>query len=143
MAAAPAIVGETLDDLPAGPTARWHDVNFRVRLYGGALASVTDLALFSGANAAAVQRSDRAWEVIQFANAELTGERTYTLSRLLRGQAGSEWAMGSPLAAGAAFVLLDGNVETIASGLDALGRTLQLRVVGGRAATRRTRPRWR
>jgi hypothetical protein len=129
VAAAPAIVGETLDDLPAGPTARWHDASFRVRLYGGALSSVTDLALFAGANAAAVQRSDGAWEVIQFANAELTGEKTYMLSRLLRGQAGSEWAMAAPLAAGAPFVLIDGNVETIASGLDALGRTQQLRVV--------------
>ena len=74
LAAAPAIVGETLDDLPAGPTARWHDVSFRVQLYGGALASVTDLVLLAGANAAAVQRNDGAWEVIQFANAELTGE---------------------------------------------------------------------
>ncbi len=129
LAAAPAIVGHTLDDLPAGPTARWHDVGFRIELYGGALVSVTDLALFSGANVAALQRGDGAWEVIQFANAELTGKRTYTLSRLLRGQAGSEWAIGSPLAAGAPFVLLDGNVETIASGLDALGRTTQLRVV--------------
>ena len=129
VAAAAAIVGETLDDLPAGPTARWHDVSFRVQLYGGALASVTDMALFSGANAAAVQRADGAWEVLQFANAELTGTGIYTLSRLLRGQAGSEWAMGAPLAAGAPFVLLNANVETIASGLDALGRTLQLRVV--------------
>jgi hypothetical protein len=67
--------------------------------------------------------------VIQFANAELVGDRSYSLSRLLRGQAGSEWAMGAPLAAGAPFVLLNAQVETIASGLDALERTLQLRVV--------------
>ena len=52
-----------------------------------------DSALFAGANAAAVQRADGAWEVMQFANAELVGESTYLLSRLLRGQAGSEWAM--------------------------------------------------
>ena len=122
-------IGETLDDLPAGPTARWHNASFRVQLYGGALSSVSDSALFAGANAAAVQRADGAWEVIQFANAELVGDRTYLLSRLLRGQAGSEWAMGAPLAAGAPFVLLDEHVVTIASGLDALERTLQLRVV--------------
>ena len=129
VAAAAATVGETLDDLPAGPTARWQDASFRVQLYGGTLVSVTDMALLSGANAAAVQRADGAWEVLQFANAELTGAGIYTLSRLLRGQAGSEWAMGTPLSAGAPFVLLNANVETIASGLDALGRTLQLRVV--------------
>ena len=95
LALAPSIVGETLDDLPAGPTSR-HRIacnRVRVRLYGGALASVSDSALLGGANAAAVQRPDGAWEVLQFANAELVGERTYELSRLLRGQAGSEWAM--------------------------------------------------
>ena len=128
-ALAPATVGVTLDDLPAGPTARWHNASFRVQLYGGALASVSDDAVFSGANAAAVQRADGAWEVIQFGKAELTAARTYLLSRLLRGQAGSEWATGSPLAAGAPFVLLDARVVTIASGLDALERTLQLRLV--------------
>jgi hypothetical protein len=129
LASAPAVVGETLDDLAAGPTARWHHADFRVLLYGGALASVSDSALFSSANAAAVQRADGAWEVIQFAHAELVGDRTYKLSRLLRGQAGSEWAMGEPLPAHAPFVLLDQNLVTIASGLDALERTLQLRVV--------------
>ena len=129
VALAPSIVGETLDELPAGPTARWHRASFRVRLYGGALASVSDANLFAGANAAAVQRVDGVWEVMQFANAELVGERTYLLSRLLRGQVGSEWGMGAPLAAGAPFVLLDEHVVPIARGLDTLERTMQLRVV--------------
>lgn len=129
LASAPSIIGETLDDLPAGPTARWQRADLRVRLYGGGLASVSDDAVFSGRNAAAVRRSDGAWEVIQFAEAELVGENTYRLSRLLRGQAGSEWAMGNPLPAGAAFVLLDGHAVEVASGLDMLERTLHLRVV--------------
>jgi len=67
--------------------------------------------------------------VIQFAHAELVGERTYLLSRLLRGQAGSEWAMAGPLAAGAPFVLLDAHLVPLARGLDALERPMQLRVV--------------
>jgi len=129
LALAPTLMGETLDDLPAGPSARWHHVSFRVQLYGGALASVSDSILFSGANAAAVQRADGAWEVLQFSNAELVGDGVYLLSRLLRGQAGSEWAIASPLLAGAPFVLLDANLVTIASGRDALERSLQLRVV--------------
>jgi Gene Transfer Agent (GTA)-like protein/putative tail protein len=129
LAAVPAIAGQTLDDLPAGPTARWHNTSVRVQLYGGVLSSAPDSAVLAGVNAAAVQRADGAWEVIQFANAELVGERTYLLSRLLRGKAGSEWAMGAPLLAGAPFVLLDRNIVTVASGLDALDRTLQLRVV--------------
>jgi hypothetical protein len=46
-----------------------------------------------------------------------------------RGQAVSEWAIGDPLPAGAPFVLLDEHVIAIARGLDALGRTLQLRII--------------
>lgn len=129
LALAPATIGETLDDLAAGPTSRWHRASFRVQLYGGSLASVSDNALFAGANAAAVQHADGAWEVIQFGGAELVGTRTYILSRLLRGQAGSEWAMAPTLPAGSPFVLLDQQLVTIASGYDALERTLQLRVV--------------
>jgi hypothetical protein len=130
LAIAPATVGETLDDLPAGPTSRWDWASsIRVQLYGGALAAVSEAQVLNGANAAAVQRSDGAWEVLQFANAELTGDRTYTLSNFLRGQMGSEWAMGAPLPAGAPFVLLDARVIRIARGIDMIGRTVTLRVV--------------
>ena len=129
MAQAPAIVGETLDALPAGPTGRWQPASFRVKLYGGALASASDAAVLAGANVAAVRNADGAWEVIQFANAVLTGESEYTLSRLLRGQTGSEWAMTPVLAAGSAFVVLDQQITSVASGIAALDRTLTLRVV--------------
>ncbi len=97
LALAPSIVGQTLDDLPAGPTARWQNASLRVQLYAGSLASVSDSTLFAGANAAAVQRADGAWEVIQFAKAELVDARTYSISRLLRGP---ERPVGSPAAVG-------------------------------------------
>jgi hypothetical protein len=130
IAQAPAILGETLDSLLPGPTGRWDRRNqLRVRLYSGSLASVSDSVLFGGANAAAVQRGDGAWEILQFGNAELVDSRTYRLSRLLRGQAGSEWAMGDPLPARSPFVLLDPHIVTIARGLDALERPMQLRIV--------------
>lgn len=129
MALAPSIMGETIDALVAGPTARWHGASFRVQLYGGVLASVSDAAVLAGANLAAVQHADGGWEVLQFAHAELTGARTYTLSRLLRGQGGSEPALAAPLPAGAPFVLLDQHKLTVAQGIDALERTLQLRIV--------------
>jgi hypothetical protein len=51
------------------------------------------------------------------------------LSRLLRGQAGSEFAMANPLPAGAPFVVLGAHMIPIALGLDALARPMQLRVV--------------
>ncbi|HEY4775549.1 MAG TPA: glycoside hydrolase/phage tail family protein, partial [Xanthobacteraceae bacterium] len=129
LALAPAIVGETLDDLAPGPVGRWdRGSTVRVALYGGALASVSDAALFGGANAAALRRPDGAWEILQFTRADLVGDRTYALSRLLRGQAGSEWAMDN-VPAGAPFVVLDRHVVALARGLDALGRTLKLRFV--------------
>jgi hypothetical protein len=128
LAVAPAIMGETLTDLAPGPLARFdRGARLHVKLYGGALVSVSDMALLAGGNAAAVQRPDGAWEIFQFANAELVGEREYRLTRLLRGQAGSEGAMGAPLPAGAPFVLLDTHVAPLARGLSAIGRPLTLR----------------
>jgi hypothetical protein len=76
-----------------------------------------------------LQRPDGAWEVIQFASATLVGDRTYELSRLLRGQAGSEWAMAPMLAAGAPFVLLNEHLVPLTRSLDDLGRPMQLRIV--------------
>jgi hypothetical protein len=130
VAAAPCAIGETLDPLPAGPTARWDRGNsVRVKLYGGALASISDARVLEGGNAAAVQNPAGIWEILQFANAELVDGRTYLLSRLLRGQAGSEAAMANPLPVGAPFVVLGAHMIAIAQGLDALARPMQLRIV--------------
>jgi hypothetical protein len=130
VAAAPCAIGETLDPLPAGPTARWDRGNsMRVKLYGGALASISDARVLEGGNAAAVQNPEGIWEILQFANAELVDGQTYLLSRLLRGQAGSESAMANPLPVGAPFVVLGAQLIAIAQGLDALDRPMQLRIV--------------
>ncbi|MGE0750256.1 MAG: glycoside hydrolase/phage tail family protein [Variibacter sp.] len=130
LASVPNVIGETLDTLPPGPTAVWdRATQVRVRLHGGALASLSDLAVLGGGNAAAVRTSDGTWEVLQFANAELVAERTYMLSRLLRGRAGSEWAMTDAVPAGAPFVLLDDFVVPVARGLDMLERAIDLRIV--------------
>lgn len=112
--AAPAIMGTTVDTLPVGPTSRLDKATRqRVVLDGGALASVGELVLFSGANAAAIEHAPGRWEVVQFERAELVAPATYELSRLVRGQAGSEWAATSPLAAGARFVILDAALTRI------------------------------
>jgi hypothetical protein len=126
----PSIIGETLDALRAGPTGCWdHGGEVRVALYGGALASVADARVLDGANAAAVLNASGTWEILQFANAELVGHKTYKLSRLLRGQAGSEYAIADPLPAGSPFVVLDDHVVTIARGLGVLDRAIDLRIV--------------
>src|SRR5690606_38032768 len=105
---APATLGVTTEALRAGPTSRFDRANrIRVELYNGELQSVSELALCGGANAAAIENEDGDWEVVQFRDAALVAPRTYELSLLLRGQAGSEGAMRDPVAAGARFVLLD------------------------------------
>ena len=105
----PATIGETTADFFGGPTWRWDEANeLKIAIYDGtALSSLDDLSVFGGANALAVQNDDGEWEVLQFANATLTGAGEWTLSRLLRGQGGTEGAMRSPVAAGARVVLLD------------------------------------
>jgi hypothetical protein len=128
--ATPATIGETLDPLPRAVPACWdrgHAV--RVRLYGGALTSTSETRVLNGANAAAVRNADGVWEVIQFANATLIDGDTYRLSGLLRGQAGSEYAIAQPLLAGAPFIMLDASLLLLARGLDALDRPLDLRIV--------------
>jgi hypothetical protein len=125
----PAVVGVTLDALARGPTSRWdHGGSVRVRLAGGVLASQSDARVFEGANAAALRHPDGQWEVIQFARAELVAERTYALSRLLRGQGGSEYAQAALLPAGAPFVLLDAQILPLARGYEALERPVNIRI---------------
>jgi hypothetical protein len=114
LATAPAVIGETLDPLPAGPPGRYDRASrLRVRIGTGQLVSASQLALLAGANAAAVRNADGEWEVLQFEVATLVGAGTYELSRLLRGQAGTEGAMRAPLPAGARFVLLGAQLARV------------------------------
>jgi hypothetical protein len=118
----PAVTGVTLDPLPAGATSRFdRATSIRVALDHGTLASVTELALLGGANLAAVRNEDGQWEVLQFQSAVLTAPATYTLSGFLRGQAGTEHAMRSPVAAGARFVLIDSAVAQVDLTEDEIG----------------------
>jgi hypothetical protein len=122
MAPAPAVTGVTLDPLPVGATSRLdRATTVRVKLDTGAIASVTELALLGGANAAAIRNDDGEWEVLQFLSAVLTAPATYTLTGFLRGQAGTEHAMRSPPAPGARFVLLDGALARLDLAEDELG----------------------
>lgn len=72
-----------------------------VVLINGELASDTEANVLNGANAALLGD-----EIIQFKTATLIADSTYTLSGLLRGRRGTEWAAGTH-AAGERFVLLD------------------------------------
>ena len=71
-----------------GPTTIWDDGNtLTVRIYSGALNSATDIDVLNGQNYLLVGN-----EIIQFGDAVQNADGTYTLSRLLRGRKGTEWA---------------------------------------------------
>lgn len=108
-------IGETIADFYSGPAWRWDEAGaLEVRLYNGNCASLDDLSVLGGANAVAVQNSDGAWEVLQYAAATLIAPNQWRLTKLLRGQAGTETAMRAPVASGARVVLLDGALAQLA-----------------------------
>ena len=110
---AAASIGALLSDLHAGPTSRFDLGNvFDIEVFTGTLESVTDLALLGGANAMAIESAPGSWEIVQAGSAELIAPGRYRLSRLLRGQRGTEHAMDNPAMTGSRVVLLD---ESLAS----------------------------
>jgi hypothetical protein len=105
-----AIIGVTQTPLFRASPARWDNGDgVRVTMFGGSLASATQESVLNGANLAAVGdgTSDN-WEVFQFTEANLSSNGTYQLSRLLRGQAGSEALMPDDWPVGSYVVLLNG-----------------------------------
>ena len=77
--------------LPDHPACTWdRSSTLTVRLVRGALTSATESAVLNGANALLVGE-----ELLQFANAVLNADGTFTLDTFLRGRRGSEWASGS------------------------------------------------
>lgn len=109
----PAIMGVLEWDLHPGPVWRWDRGNyFRARM-NGELASVDDEALFAGANTFAVETAD-GWEVLQARDITLVAPSVYEFRTLLRGQLGSEDAIGAPAPAGARIVKLDARLARVA-----------------------------
>jgi hypothetical protein len=101
-------IGTLVSDFYPGPTSRFDLGNaLVVDLASGTLESVTDLTLFGGANALAVEAEPGKWEIVQAGAAELVAPGRYRLTRLLRGQRGTEAAMGNPTPTGARVVVLD------------------------------------
>lgn len=107
----PATMGRTLSDLPEGIPGRWMASSLLVHLQYGVLQSRSSLDVLNGANVAALRSTeDEDWEVFQFQTAELVEPRTYRLTGLLRGQAGTDGVMPTVWPSGTDFVLIDGSV---------------------------------
>jgi hypothetical protein len=103
-----AIMGELLWALYPGPIDRWDDGNVvRVKIYNGALQSVTKDALLDGANVFAIESDAGEWEIVQARACVLVAPNEYQLSDFLRGLQGSAHAMRSPAPVGARIIKLD------------------------------------
>jgi Putative phage tail protein len=126
----PATTGVTVSALGAGPLWRWDTINsVTVKLASGQFSSPGDFSALAGDVPLALQGADGSWEVIAFAVADLVGDQTWRLSRLIRGIGGSEVNAARVLPAGARVVMLDKALLPIASGAASLGAAWQWRVV--------------
>ena len=82
-----------------------------VQLFSGTLSSSTETLVLGGANAIRIGT-----ELIQFVTATLESDGTYTLSTLLRGRRGTEWATGTHVVGEDAVFL--SNLTVLRIGLD-------------------------
>lgn len=90
----PATIGQVPLAIGGASTNIWdRGSRLTTRLYNGDLTSDTELNVLNGANAAFYGAPGR-WELISWANATLNADGTHTLDTLLRGQRGTEWAVG-------------------------------------------------
>ena len=124
---APATVGGLVCALEAGVRHRWDEVNaIVVRLEGAAPESALERAVLAGGNALAVETA-AGWEVVQYRSALLVGPETWRLTGLLRGQQGTEAEMRAGAGAGAAVVMLDGDLARAEIGRNERGLPLVCR----------------
>lgn len=85
----------------AAPVSPWvwdHVNTLTVFMASGVPTSTSELNVYNGANGVVVGS-----EVIQFKTATLNGDGSYTLSNLLRGRRGTEWACGTHVTGERAF----------------------------------------
>jgi len=121
---APTVIGELTDPFDvASTTDTWdYSQELKVLIYSGELESLDEQNVLNGSNAIAIENSSGGWEIVQFVTATLTGTRTYTLTKLLRGQLGTEDNMEANLAAGARIVVLESTVQQMSLGINDINR---------------------
>lgn len=121
----PSVMGMAGNVLASGTTAVFDETNSVIVILvgNGQLQSMTEIAVLNGANAAVLGN-----EIIQFKTATLMEPGKYTLSGLLRGRLGTEWAIGTHVA-GERFVLLDGRVSSKAMANNIIGLSRKYKAV--------------
>ena len=119
------VIGVTTTILADGNIDYFDEANtVTVSITGiGQLSGASELAVLNGANLAKIGS-----EIIQFKNAALVSNGKYTLSGLLRGRLGTEWATASHTE-GEEFVLLDNNLAKESLSNDVIGLSRKYKAV--------------
>jgi hypothetical protein len=124
-------LGELTATLGPGSMFLWDTINaVELVLLAGHLSSHDESEVLAGANRIAIENDDGEWEIVGFAEAELLAPRTYRLTRLLRGQSGSDHAIGMA-SAGNRVLLLDSRVAMLPVSPSWLDATAELRSFAG------------
>ncbi len=122
----PCSIGQLVSPLYPHVSGRWQETSVWVTLTGHGPASRSETAVLNGANTLLVE-TGAGWEMVQFQAAQLVDTETYKLSRLLRGQQGTEPEMAAGAAVGARVLLLTGAEQRMEIGGYELGLELQWR----------------
>ena len=118
-----AIAGETQNIMQAASAGVWDNgPHLLVRFGAEGPTSISDAALLSGGNAAAIGDPRHGeWEVFQFRDAQPLGGGVWALTKRLRGQRGTEAACNSAWSAGSRVVLLNGAIRQMPVTRDLFG----------------------
>ena len=125
----PAQIFTLQEPLSAGPLGRWDRASV-LKLAGeaGDLESLERVLVLAGGNGLAVQSDNDEWEIVQFQEAALTGDGSWQLTGLLRGQMGTDPAMLAGASAGKLAVLLNDAVVRVPLQASETGLQLNWRV---------------
>lgn len=110
-----AIIGSTLTPLALQrPGLFDRGPALHVRLESGELSSAQGASVLNGSNTIVIgDGTPENWEVFQFERAVLVAEKTYELSRFLRGQAGSDAIIPDEWPIGSIVVLIDQSASQV------------------------------
>lgn len=101
----PSTIGIASNTLPASASTVIDERVLSVRMIAGQLESITRDQMLVGRHYVAYGVDGR-WEIVRFQSADLQADGTYSVSRFVRGERGTEWATGLHQA-NDYFILLD------------------------------------
>ncbi|MBC2884747.1 glycoside hydrolase/phage tail family protein [Ochrobactrum sp. CM-21-5] len=124
-----AVMGELVAPLNGAPGGRLIEGQYvDVVLYSGELQSRPLAQILNGANSGLLQSPQGEWEIFQFLDAEEVGLNRWRLSRLLRGQLGTDTAAMTLKPVETSFVLLNEAVTGVGLQSSELGLELNWRI---------------